>query len=1032
MAQLAKIAAFEEALRLGGGRLLWASESSSPASSTAASLDPFAALKSGWQKLASTYRPHTRWWWPGNAVTEDGLTWELEQMHQQGIGGVEIMSPWRMYEKGDIDYLSPEFLKMVQHAVQEAKQRDMQVSLSFCPGWVFGGFWVPPEQRSKVLTQSWQDVSGPLDFQEELPLYKNPARNPQAAHFLSDAPDENQIVAVVAGKVSGEQLDAESLIDLTDRVTGNSLHWQIPEGSWKLMVFRLKYTGQECVTTKNFPQRQWAIDHFSKEAVTAYCDYLGGAYYKAFGDDFGKTVDSMFCDSFEVETLPDTILWSNTTLEKFRSYKGYDLARYLPAIWWNIGELTPKVRYDINDFLGWLAIEATFKPFIDWCNRHGTQARIQPHYRFTEEIIQGAGITPRPEMEVTTTRFAVVMNPRKAVAAGAHLYGREIVSAEAFTFLHKARYNDTLEELKIATDAFIRDGTTQLYNAGYLYSPEMQVAPARDAPWTTCINHWSTWWKYYHHLADYTARSCYLMRQGEFAGDILVYSPQATVWTQKVLFSDRRLMPYGDIGQTLVANGYDFDPVNDDILQNCAQVDNKCVKVRTLTYRFIILPRTTAMPVATLEFIRKFVLGGGIVIALHELPLTSVGLQGHAEGDARVQAIVKELFGPDGKGMVHPGGGQTYYMADYTIPDYKETSKAFNPGDESRSAPFPVTPQQKELVDALREHLDPDFCLADNQQSQGLTFLHRRLGADDIYFVTNLQSEAAHTKVTFRTPGKLPQCWDPVKNTIQPVFTYQAHAKGVDLLIDLPPYASKFFLFRAGKPELHVGESNLDEIIELTDREIKGIVSQDGNVSVEVIGEHGSKVVTMAASGIPEPFELQGPWTMILEGYQFAKIERQLSQLHSWTEDPETKYFSGTGRYSLEFQVPDQYVKSDIEVTLDLGQVGCVAEVILNDRPAGVAWMPPYWIKITDALKPGTNHLEIQVTNTLINYVSGLNQLPEVPENLISEYGSTFGTYKGGEMAWKHNEKGFDPLPLSGLVGPVKLVPRKRITLPLT
>jgi hypothetical protein len=221
------------------------------------------------------------------------------------------------------------------------------------------------------------------------------------------------------------------------------------------------------------------------------------------------------------------------------------------------------------------------------------QARIQPYFRFTNEVIQGAGLTPRPEMEVTTDRFAVILNPRKAVAAGAHLYGHRTVSAEAFTYLHMERYHSTLEQMKGATDAFMRDGVTQFYNIEYLYSPEMHVAPSRDLPWANRISHWNIWWKYYHHLAEYTSRSCFLLRQGEFAGDVLLYSPQATVWTEKVLFGNYpQFMPYGDLGKTLVANGYDFDPVNDDVLQNRAQVEKGSVKVRDLTYRFLILPNT--------------------------------------------------------------------------------------------------------------------------------------------------------------------------------------------------------------------------------------------------------------------------------------------------------------------------------------------------------------------------------------------------------------------------------------------------------
>ncbi len=79
-------------------------------------------LKAGWEKPARTFKPHTRWWWPGNALTKTDITWQLEQMAAQGIGGVEIMSAWKMYERGNVEYLTPEFLALVKHAVAEAKR----------------------------------------------------------------------------------------------------------------------------------------------------------------------------------------------------------------------------------------------------------------------------------------------------------------------------------------------------------------------------------------------------------------------------------------------------------------------------------------------------------------------------------------------------------------------------------------------------------------------------------------------------------------------------------------------------------------------------------------------------------------------------------------------------------------------------------------------------------------------------------------------------------------------------------------------
>ena len=993
--------------------------------STAAFSSLSSELIADWLNPARTYRPHTRWWWPGNAVTRDGIAWELNQMHQQGMGGVEIMSPWRMYAKGNISYLSPEFVEMVKYAIEEAERRDMEVAITFGSGWKFGGFWVPPTQRSKVLTQASVAVSGPGSFNQALPEYQLP---PRAPVFRSDAPDENQIVAVVAGKVSGNGLDGTSLVDLTSQVEKGELHWQIPSGEWRLMVFRLKYTGEQNATTENFPRRQWVVDHFSKEAVRNYCEYLGGTFYQAFGEQFGKTLDSFFCDSFEIMVLPDTIHWSNAALDEFKAYKGYDLTRYLPAVWWNIGKLTPKVRYDVNDFLGWLGLDAAFLPFINWCGKHNVQARIQPYFRFTNEVIQGAGLTPRPEMEVTTDRFAVELNPRKQVAAGGHLYGHRIISAEAYTFLHLNRYRSTLEQLKGATDAFLRDGVTQFYNHGYIYSPEMHAAPSRDMPWANRISHWNVWWKYYHHLADYVSRCCFLLRQGDFAGDVLIYSPQSTVWTQNVLFgNNRRVVPFGNLGKTLVANGYDFDPVNDDVLQNRSQVAKGHIKVRDLRYRFLIMPRTTAVPVATLEFIRQFVLGGGVVIALDELPTTSVGLKDAAQDDARVKQIVSELFGPDGKGKTHPGGGRTYYLAGYKIPDYREAHEEMTPFPKPYKPTPPLTPPQQALLGALREHLAPDFALAGNRQSNGLTFLHRRLGQDDIYFVTNLQPEASHTSVTFRVPGKTPEQWDPMTGRISPVFVYQAHAAGVEIPIHLEAFASTLFIFRSREPSLHLSESSLEEVRELNDHEVKGIAGNNGEVRVAVRERGRSRKAQATVSGLPEPLSVTGAWQMVLEGHAFATVEKQVSQLQSWTEDRRTQHFSGTGRYELDFQVPGRYVSEELEAVLDLGKVGNIAEVTLNGKMVGVAWMHPYRLDVTKALQSGSNHLEILVTNTLINSVAAMKKLPEVPAELVPHYGPTVEIYHQGTAEWEHREKGFHPLPPSGLIGPVRILPKKKI-----
>lgn len=986
-------------------------------------LQQVSGLKTEWPQPARSYRPHTRWWWPGNAVTKDGIKWQLEQMHAQGMGGVEIMTPWQMYSKGNISYLSPQYLELVKYAIEQARLLDMEVALSFGPGWKFGGDWVPPTERSKVLCQASLQLHGPSIFDRDLPKYESPVRAQDGfeTRFQSNAPDENMIVAVVAGRILHGGLDSDSLTDLTDQVNGEHLKWTIPDGDWQLMVFRLKYTGERCATTDNYPVRQWVVDHFNKEAMQNYCAHLGDVFYGAVGAEFGKTVDSLFCDSYEVAVLPETIHWSNKALEQFKTRKGYDLRRYLPAVWWNIGELTPRIRYDVNDFLSWLALDAFLNPFIDWCSEHHTAARIQPYYRNTCELIQAAGLTPRPEMEFTTAAFEVIADPRKSVAAGAHFYGREIVSAESYTFIHNERYRTSLQDLKIATDAFLRDGVTQFYNHGYLYSPEMHVAPSRDVPWANRISHWNTWWKYYGHLSSYIARCCAMLRQGEFVGDVLVYSPQTSVWTEKVLFGNgRRIMPYGDVGRTLVANGYDFDPVNDDVLQNRASVEDGPIRVGALSYRFLVLPNTTAVPVKTMEVIRKFVASGGLVIALDGLPAASVGMANEHD-DARVKQIVTELFEDSGAGKVHPGGGQAYSIPDYRIPDFDTTQATVLPTPRPYVPPLPLAGSRKRFIEILRSHLQPDFALPGYAQSDGLTFLHRRIDKDDIYFVTNIQPTEVRETVRFRVSGKIPEEWNPMTGEIRPVFVYDAQASFTDLPLNLPAYASRCFLFRPGHGEVYVSNTNLNQVLEIGTHEIRGIGDRNGIVRATIM-EHGRRWEAEGrVSDLPRPLEITGNWRLTLEADQFPRIEKTTAKLGSWTDDPATRHFSGTGRYAIDFELPAEYIHDEIELTLELGVVGDVAEVILNQKPIGVAWMTPYRLSTQKAFHAGKNHLVVLVTNTLINYVSGLKALPEVPSKLVAYYGSTNARYSLGVEEWWEHEKDLSPLPPSGLMGPVSI-----------
>jgi len=935
--------------------------------------DTLRTLMAGWNSPARTYKPHTRWWWPGNALTRADITFQLEQMAAQGIGGVEIMSVWKMYEKGNVEYLTSEFLALVKHAVAEGKRLNIEVAITFGPGWSFGGSWVPREDQSKALCMADQEVAGGKRFNGKLPEVVAGSRGKKATHRVADG--AGRLVAVVAGRITGKnQLDAASLTVLTSRVQAGTmdLEWDVPAGQWRLMAFWLNFTGQEN-QAQSFKPSAKVIDHLNKGAVRRYCDYLGGAFAKELGGDFGTTVDSFFCDSFEIASPPDGLLWSDDTLGGFQKHSGYDFTKYLPALWCDIGDPTPRVRYDLGKYLSDLGLEAFFKTFNDWCDAHKVQARIQPHYRFTEELVQGAGATARPETEVTTTRFEPVVDPRKATASGARFYGSDIVSAEAYTFIHPARYRTDMADIKIATDAFLRDGITQFYNHGYLGSPEMHVAPSRDIPWANRISHWNTWWPYYHHLTEYVARCCYLLRQGRPVSDVLIYSPQATAWSKRALWGEsRRVLPYGNLGKTLVANGYDFDVVNDDLLQHHARFANGGASINGYPYRVMILPCATVVPIESMRAIRDFVKAGGTVIALEELPAAAAGLNNHEANDRELRQIVGELFG----GSSPASSGSVF------LPKYRLSRAVFSPTRQPYSKTPPLSEPQRELLAAVNRVTPPDFMLANRAQSDGLTFLHKRVDGVDVYFVCNLQPTRIETDVMFRVTGKTPQRWDAISGETGAPVEFRAAPEGTVIPLAFEPWESAFYLFTEGSAPV--------------------------------------KPAAAFAGTMPEALAITGNWNMKLEGHDFDTLVTNVSALSSWTDSERSRHFSGNGRYETEFVMPAAKLVPGTRMMLELGQVGNLAEVELNGQVLGVTWMAPYRLDITRAVRAGANKLVVRVTNTLINRVSGMKTPPEVPAELQARLGKVKPSiYPAGRKVPEMSET---DLPPSGLIGPVRIV----------
>ena len=984
-------------------------------------------VESGFKNPPTDCWPHTRWWWPGNPVSKEEITYELDQMRSHGIRGVEQITMGPVFEKGNIPYLSDEFMEMLKHTVKEAKRLGMEVSLNFGgPGWIIGGAWVKEEEKSKDMVPTFTDLTGNQTYTGNLPDHMIKTKR-SWEHFTPNLDGEETLLAVIAGKLDRDGTIIEkSLVNLTSNVSGKKIDWKVPEGEWRLMAFWLKKNG-----ISN------AVDHFSKEAMTNYCNYLGNKFYAALGDEFGKTVESLFVDSFELANLSSGINWSTGLLEEFRKDKGYDLTPFLPAIWWNVGDISPKIRYDVNDFLHKTGLNVFFKTFLGWCDAHHIQGRIQA-YGFNTDNIEASGMTHIPEMEITAGEkdaadwFDTRIGPKQYVSSGAHIYGRKVVSAEVYTFIHWERYRATLEELKIASDGYLLAGATKFYNHGFTFSPERFVSPSRSIGFAAYIHPQNVWWNYYPKLAEYIARCSYLLRQGDFAPDIALYSPLANQWAINVLNPRKwtREFDWGELGNLLISNGYNYDLINDDALQNLAKIEDGKLQIRNMEYKVLILPNVETIPLKTLQFIEKYVEQGGIVIALERIPEKSTGLADYQKSDEKVKELSENLFnklktgqvkvdnpyGFSGPGIVEGivmnpyGKGGTYQLKDVIDRQiwWDKRSSTLDP-----------------FLETIRKHIAPDFgidfAFEGLRKNDGLTFIHRKLGDKDIYFISNIQDRPSAIPVTFRVHNRMVRKWNPYTGEITQIYSFCEVKDGIKVPLNLAPYESLFLEFSPGEPEAFVEKTNFYEVSEAGKMGLKALALQNGSYYATLKSGNQEKKITSEVLGIPAPLLISGNWNMELKGDNFPLLTKKMVSLSSWIDDQPTRNFSGTGRYEITFKLPAEYVQKELKLFLDLGKVGNIAEVHLNDQLLGTTWMRSQKLEATGVVKAGENKLVVLVTNTLINRISAMKEPPPVPQNLVSRFGS------GAVSTETPREFGFKPLPPSGLIGPVQIIPVKEV-----
>ena len=143
---------------------------------------------------------------------------------------------------------------------------------------------------------------------------------------------------------------------------------------------------------------------------------------------------------------------------------------------------------------------------------YGTPPATVSSYRYADRFEgEGWGWQRLPQ-----TRWA---------SSAAHLYGRAVVSAEAWTWVHSPSFRATPLDLKGEAHEHLLNGVNLLVGHGWPYSP----ADAPGLGWlfyaAGALDDRNPWWPAMPELTRYLSRLCWLLQQGEPVADVALYVP---------------------------------------------------------------------------------------------------------------------------------------------------------------------------------------------------------------------------------------------------------------------------------------------------------------------------------------------------------------------------------------------------------------------------------------------------------------------------------------------------------------------------
>lgn len=704
------------------------------------------------------------WFWNGKLEGAE-LRRQIKQMADHGVYGAYAHNRDGL----QTPYLSEAWWQVVGEALKAAREYGFSLCMVDEFEWPSGearDYWLPGINKSRVV------AANPDFHMRRLACHETRVHGPQAVRI--PLPPE-PVAVVVARETARGMLDGNSLQALP--LPGNhELEWNAPQGNWIIFTYATELAiGQP---------DHGHVDLMSREAVAKYIEIYYEEFYRRYGEFFGNAMPATFAD--HEGDYGAKLPWTPRLFETFRRRTGYALEPFLPALTYDIGKKTEKVRCDLLDTASELYCDSFFGQVTRWSKQHNIE---HSGHVWEESLFFG----PAEQGDF----FRIL---------------RSLSNPGCDTLVEWGRQSVWLKEVASVADFEGRHVVCE--NQG-VQGEDSYLSPERMRRVSNCLGAWNIgefiphafdydlsrinfppdWFRsqpylpWFRAYTDQMRRISFMNRESHHVADLLVLYPQVSIWGQsapafriekmsRILnnesWSDDAVETnsnYAELKLRLTNERLDFKVADDDYLAK-SRLEAGWLRIGESRFHTLILPPMSTTRAATAGCIRNLYRAGGTVIALRRLPSISVEA---GRGDETLRAAWEEIFDTRPAGArfrfkQNAAGGRSYFV-EHCVED---------------------------VLEALRHAAVDRDIEVPGGPTDHLFVLHKVKDGIHFYWVVNDTAEPRTNVLALNATGR-PERWDADSAKRSPLF-YQTSGNRTLVRLSLGPWDAAYIVFDPSGP----------------------------------------------------------------------------------------------------------------------------------------------------------------------------------------------------------------------------------------